>query len=87
LFAVSFHSCFKIWKPKNICCSFPVLKILLQSSVSRDSIRAWLSLHIIQATQVKGNTDDIWQLEMWWEASMNSICFHFYTYAHLYGRA
>jgi hypothetical protein len=25
LFAVSFCSCFKIQKPKNICCSFPVL--------------------------------------------------------------
>jgi hypothetical protein len=25
LFAISFYSCFKIWKPKNICCSFPVL--------------------------------------------------------------
>jgi hypothetical protein len=25
LFAVSFYSCFKIWKPKNICCSFSVL--------------------------------------------------------------
>jgi hypothetical protein len=25
LFAVYFYSCFKIRKPKNICCSFPVL--------------------------------------------------------------
>jgi hypothetical protein len=25
LFVVSFCSCFKIRKPKNICCSFPVL--------------------------------------------------------------
>jgi hypothetical protein len=32
---------------------------LLQSSVSRDSIGAWLSLYITQATQVKGNNDDI----------------------------
>jgi hypothetical protein len=31
----------------------------LQSSVSRDSIGAWYSLYIIQATQVKGNNDDI----------------------------
>jgi hypothetical protein len=36
-----------------------LLQSLLQSSVSRDSIGAWLSLHIIQATQVKGNNDDI----------------------------
>jgi hypothetical protein len=59
----------------------------LQSSVSRVSIGAWLSLHIIQATQVKWNNDDIWQFEMWWEAGMNSICFHFCTYTHLYGHA
>jgi hypothetical protein len=25
----------------------------------RDSIGAWLSLHIIQATQVKGNNNDV----------------------------
>jgi hypothetical protein len=25
----------------------------------RDSVGAWLSLHIIQGTQVKGNDDDI----------------------------
>jgi hypothetical protein len=31
----------------------------LQSSVSSDSIGAWLSLHFIQATQVKGNNDDL----------------------------
>jgi hypothetical protein len=58
-FDVSFCSCFKIQKPKNICCSSLVLLSLLQSLVSRDSIGAWLSLHIIQATQVKGNYDDI----------------------------
>jgi hypothetical protein len=31
----------------------------------RDSIGAWYSLHIIQATQVKGNNDAIRQSEMW----------------------
>jgi hypothetical protein len=50
LFAVSFHSCFKNQKPKNICCSSSVLLSLLQSSVSRYSIGAWYSLYIIQAT-------------------------------------
>jgi hypothetical protein len=52
LFTVSFCSCFKIRKPKNIAVLFLFYKVL-QSSVSRVSIGAWLSLHIIQATQVK----------------------------------
>jgi hypothetical protein len=65
LFVISFCPCFKNRKPKNICCSSLVLWSLLQSSVSRDSIGAWYSLHIIQATQVKGNNDDIWQPKMW----------------------
>jgi hypothetical protein len=77
----------KFENPKKNCCSFPVLWSLLQCSVSRDSIRSWLSIHIIQATQVKGNNDDYWQFKMWWEAGMNSICFHFCTYTHLYGLA
>jgi hypothetical protein len=32
---------------------------MLQSIVSRDSIGAWYSLYIIQATQVKSNNDDV----------------------------
>jgi hypothetical protein len=59
LFGISFSSCFKNQKPKNICCSSSVLLSLLQSLVSRDSVGAWYSLYIIQAAQVKGNNDDI----------------------------
>jgi hypothetical protein len=37
---------------------FGFVKFIAEFS-SRDSIGAWYSLYIIQATQVKGNNDDI----------------------------
>ena len=52
--ACFFCSCFKIRKPKNMCCSSSVLQSLLQSATAfRDSIGAWYSFHIIQATSEK----------------------------------
>ena len=51
-----------IRKPKNICCSSAVLYSCFRSSKNfRGSTWAWLSFHIIQATQVKSNNEDLRQ--------------------------
>ena len=59
---VSFCSCFQFENSKNICCSSLVCKV--HYGVQRFPVAgAWFSFHIIQATQVKGNNDDLQQLD------------------------
>jgi hypothetical protein len=58
LFVVSFCSCFKFEKPKIFVVIFRFCKVVAEFIGLHGSIGACLSLHIIQATQVKGNNDD-----------------------------
>ena len=75
---------FKIENTKNICCSSWFCIVLFQ--IRQPSVTppgAWFSFYIIQVMQVKGNNDDIRQLDVvrgWYEP----LCFYFCTYTCLY---
>jgi hypothetical protein len=49
----------KFENPKIFVVLFLFCKVVAEFIGLRDSVGAWLSLYIIQATQVKGNNDDI----------------------------
>ena len=80
---VSFCSCFKFENPKifvvllrfcKVCCR------VQQSSVA--PLELGYHSILFKPHKWKSNNDDLWQFKLWWEAGMNSICFHFCTYTH-----